>query len=500
MSSCYRSWTICLGVVAAAGPCRAADDGPDPNRGLYAIWAKPDALKLPFITGGQICLMWRDVQPGESRYDFSKLDAALERMHQLGKPTTVQINGNLHPDFLFEKVPHHPEALSVQVRDKQGTLQFWHPAYVKAYLDLLAAYGRHLCSCAYRDSVLGVRLNFNAIGTEHLHLRKPERDPSQWIVPDGVTPGPPWSLEITEQYKRRVVAAFIEHFTPQVRVFVRNNVVLDSPVDPQLLDHFEHGRLGLFHTSSEVEPRSASTEKRYQAFLTYGRPGKTTVYAECWADAWGRHGGKTDARWCSPPQWNYWRLLVDLNCGVSFIGVYGSDLAHAEDAEFRAAFEFADKYVGYHAAPSFAPGAWVAMREGKFLKGDYTFLMKRLEGDPTTPLSNAGPDDQRYGAWARLIPAAGRARFALDPGFARSLDGKPATVRVIYLDDRAGSFSVRAAGRTVTVNPEGTGRWQVSETPVDGSALESDASGAHVTILPDAPLALHMVEVRRGED
>ncbi len=488
--------TVFIGsVTPAATPNERA---PDPNRGLYAIWAKPAQQVLPFLKGGQICLQWKEVQPGPDRYDFSKLDDKLRELHAAGRPATVQINGNRRPDFLFEQVPYHPERLSVQVSDKQGTLMFWHPAHVKAYLGLLEAYGRHLRESPYQDAVLGVRLNFNSIGTEHLHVDKAHRSLDQWVTPPGMERGTQWNRPAMEDYKRLVVAAFVRHFTPDVRVFVRNNVVLDASLDPTLLEQFETGRLCLFHTSSEVEPRPAG-ERRYQAFIDYARTGKTLAYAECWADAWGRHGGKTDSRWCSPCQWNYWRLLVDLHCGVSFIGVYGSDLAHADEPEFEAAFQFAARYAGYHASPSVAPGAWVALREGEYLKGDYTFLMTRLPGDPSEPMSNAGPEDQRYGAWARAIPAAGRVRFRLDDRFAASLADTEVTVRVVYLDDRDGEFLLEIAGKLETVTMKKSNRWQTAEFVVPGSGLRKPNSETDLVITTNQTLTLHMIEVVRGK-
>lgn len=467
---------------------------PDPNRGLYAIWAKPEQQKLPLVKGGQICRQWKEVQPEADRYDFAPLDAALAEMHKAGRPTTVQINGNLRPDFLFQRVPHHPEKLSVQVRDKQGTLMFWHPNHVKAYLGLLEAYGRRLRESPYRSIVVGVRLNFNAIGTEHMFVEPAYRDLDQWITPPGVEPGTAWTREAADEYRQAVIAAFIKNFTPEVTVFVRNNVAIDWA----LAEHFQAGRLGLFHTSSEVEPRSRGTEKQYLAFLQYARPGKTLAYAESWADAWGRHGGKTDPRWCSPCQWNYWRLLVDLHCGVSFIGVYGSDLRHAAEPEFEAAFQFARRYAGYHASPSVAPGAWVALREGNFLKGDYTFLMERLDGDASRPVEKAGPEDQRYGAWARVIPAGGRARFRLDDRFAASLDSD-ATVRVVYLDEGRGEFRVNAAGVQLAVPMKDSGRWQVAETVIPSGSFRRRDQEADVTVTTPGDLTLHMIEVVRGK-
>ncbi len=198
-----RYSTLLLTLLAASSGSVASGDtpnerAPDPNRGLYAIWAKPQQQNLPFLKGGQICLQWKEVQPGPDRYDFSKLDAALVELHAARRPATVQINGNRRPAFLFQQVPYHPEKLSVQVGDKQGTLMFWHPAHMQAYLGLIEAYGRHLRHSPYKDAVLGVRLNFNSIGTEHLHVEAANRDLEQGIIPPGVLPGTEGSRQALE--------------------------------------------------------------------------------------------------------------------------------------------------------------------------------------------------------------------------------------------------------------------------------------------------------------
>jgi hypothetical protein len=139
---------------------------PDPNRGLYAIWANnPELAELPFIQGGQVISQWKAVEPAEGRYDFTAIDQQFEALHKRGSVATIQINGNEHPAFLFKKVTYTAKKLSVQVRDEQGTLAYWHPAYIKAYLAMLHAYAVHLKQARYRAAVLGVRLNFNALGT-----------------------------------------------------------------------------------------------------------------------------------------------------------------------------------------------------------------------------------------------------------------------------------------------------------------------------------------------
>jgi hypothetical protein len=233
-------------------------------------------------------------------------------------------------------------------------------------------------------------------------------------------------------------------------------------------------------------------------FLEYCRSGKTVCYAESMADATGKHGPARDRRWCSAEQYNYWRLLSDLNLGVSMIGVYGADLANAGNPEYRAAFEFAARYAGFHASPSVSPGAWVALREGNLqLKGDYTFLMRRLPGAEMKPEQKIGPDGQRFGAWARTLPKGAQVKFALDGAFARSLAGRKAILRVIYFDQGNGTFRARASGRTFEVKLGNSGRWQTAEFEIDSAAFTADGDGAHVVIDGGTDLTLHMIEVAR---
>ncbi|MFZ5833140.1 MAG: beta-galactosidase [Planctomycetota bacterium] len=471
----------------------AAEPEPHPLRGLYSIWAKPEQQSLPFLRGGQLMLQWADVQPAADKYDFSTLDKALAMAAANDRPITVQINGNQHPEFLFRQVPYVSEKLSVQVRDQRGTLQYWHPTYREAYLKFLAAYGQHVKNSPHTKGLLGVRLNFNAVGTEHMTVPKQYIDPASWTQPPGVSPGPKWTREVANEYKEAVIDAFVANLTPEVLVFVRNNAVEELERNPKWQAMLDEGRLGLFHTSSEIEPHSVGTERQYLAFLKYCRPGKTLAYAESWADAWGRHGGGPDPRWCHPAQYNYWRLLVDLNCGVSFIAVYGNDLKHSNEPEFRAAFDFARKYAGYHASPSAAPGAWIALREGDYLKGDYTFLMDRLPGDESKAVKLAGPEDQRYGAWARVVPAGGRMRLKLNETLAARLANEPAVLRVVYLDADRGKLDLQVGKQKFGLTLSGTGRWQLAELPIPPDAAGAEA--AMIELRPETDLTLHMIEV-----
>jgi hypothetical protein len=515
----------------------AAAQQRDPRSGLYAIWYSRSAdmfLNQPYIVGGQIVLQWADVEPEPGVYDFTAIDPQLADFARRGQYTTLQINGNLKPAWLFQRVPYVEERLSVQVSNRQGTLMYWHPAHRDAYLAMLRALADHLGRTADRRALLGIRMNLNALGTEHHHVPAPFAVPEKWVVPDGVdrTALTAWSRPVDDAYVQAVVDTYLTSFPDGIRIFVRNN--LGDEILAAYEQQFAAGRLSWFHTSSEVEPRATFAEKKYQRFYEYCRSGKTTAYAEPWASAWGHHGGQTDDRWCSPPQWNYWRLLFDLHCGVSHIALYSADMRvaiegqyHAQgvdlddpggayQAEFDAAFRFAAKYAGFHASPATSPGAWVAFRENDVVRaangmpeerrklsiftGDYNFLMQRLPDDASEGLGvvNIGPDEQRYGAWARRLPAGARMRLTLDAEFAASLAATGAVIRTVCLDDSHGSFEVKINDRVTRTDLTGTGRWREFPWPVPARDWSSSKPVPIVIQAGKAPIYLHLIEVQRG--
>lgn len=510
-----------LGALTAAV---LAAQSRHPDAGLFVIWynSEKDAslfFRQPYLKGGQVVLQWAQVEPARGRYDFSPLDRELAAIRKLGWRATVQINGNLKPAWLFETVPSVPAKLSRQIRNSEGTLMYWHPNHRDAYVGLIEALGRHLRASPHRAAILGLRMNFNAFGTEHLMVPEEYASVERWRIPPAVT-AEPFSAAARLDYERAVVEAHLRAFGGVVRVFVRNNIPRE--LEETCRNRFDNGELSWFHTSSEAEPRSGATERQYQRFHQDCRSGRTTCYAEPWASAWGDHGVRDD-RWCSPPQWFYWRALFDLHNGVSHIALYASDLRVAIDGtyrgeafpayrdEFRAAVDFAAKYAGYHALPESSPGAWVAFRENHVVRAannipeerrklalftsDYTFLMERLPGDRSRGLDvvNAGPEEQRYGAWARILPPGQTIRLRLDSRFAESLRGRPASIRAVYLDSPEADFFIRTGTTVRHVRPGGSGRWQTAEfSGIQPSRdIEVRAGGA--------PVTLHMIEVLRGE-
>ncbi|MDO8540036.1 MAG: beta-galactosidase [Opitutaceae bacterium] len=525
--------TLLFAVISstAAAAERTVDRLQREARGFYLLWGegRPGAdeiMRLPFIRGGQIVVQWGDVETGPGKYDFSAVDSALARFAASGRWTTIQINGNIKPAWLFTQVPYVREQFDEQVRNREGTLMFWHPRFREAHLAMLAAFARHLRSSPHQSRLLGLRLNFNPVGTEHFNFPEQYRTPDKWTVPPGVDRATvaAFTPELQKTYEGEVVTTYERLFSDWTTVFVRNNI--GDELRARYAAHFKNGRLAFFHTSSEAEPRAAGIERQYGAFHDFCRSGLTVGYAEPWASAWGEHGGILDSRWCSPPQWNYWTLLFNLHCGVSFIGEYYTNLYFAttgrhgrtavppdsaEPREFMAAYAWGAEYIGLHNRPAESPGAWVAFRDNKAAKavnpkvpaprrqlnrfaGDYNWLAERVGDDRSEGVGPIGPDEQRYGAFARRYPAGASARVRLDPKFVASLAGD-ATVRIIALN---GAPAEARIGARAFQLPASDARWRTTEFRVPAASLRENA-GFNLEVRAGAqPLTLHMVEVRRG--
>jgi hypothetical protein len=305
--------------------------------------------------------------------------------------------------------------------------------------------------------------------------------------------------------------------------------------------YLENGTFGIFETGSSFTPFATKTENEQEWIYRYCKNGKTVGYAESIGDSWGVRGVKDELRF-TPPQVFYWRMLCDLHKGVSYIACYGNDLNVAvtgiytarsrtgdgknvqisyDDSksgfnyrqEFCESLALADKYAGYHARPEQAPGAWVAFRESNLMAdarnsretikapcftGDYTYLMERLP-DQSVGVTNIGPENIRYGAYARRLPPNAAMHLKADERFLKSLANGACRLRVIYFDDApGGSFSVTACGQTWQTPLRGDKTWQTAEFAVTAPTFTPLADGAQIVIQnAAAPVCLHMLAVER---
>ncbi|GEM_PF-706920 len=500
----------------------------DPRSGIYAVWYsdKPEVLNLPYVKGGQVMELWADLDKGNGQYDFSAIDQKLEELANRGFSTTIQVNGGKKPKWLFEKVPYFPlrdgKGFVYQVQDKQGTLMYWHPTFVQAYLDFIKAFAAHIKQSPHRDLILGVRMNFNAVGTEAMVCPEYARTQQGWIVPDGIDPGPfPWKPEYNTQYEEKVVEAWFREFDGVTKVFCRGTI--DLQLKQKYKEQFDSGKAGWFWTGMMQKPQGFKGGGPFHSFFLDCRSGKTLGYGEPFGDAWGYHGGRGGGRGMAPSAANYWLMLLDLHEGLSFLACYASDLQVALNGkgptakegdvsrlkdEFRKAFKFGAKYAGYHASPKESPGAWIALRQIEktddrhkifdVMSNDATFLMKRL-ADKSVPVEKIGSPDSRFSAYARKLPKGEVMHLALDPLFAQSLASKKAGLNVVYFDGNNGSINVQTSGHTFSIDLKNSGNWQTASFEIPSASFDDDKDSIDITLTAgeDADIVLHMIEITR---
>lgn len=484
----------------------------------------PEYVRIFQLKESRATVQWAHIEPERGVYDFSVMEAALADIQEMGRFAIIKLNANDKPDWLFEVVPYIDRKLSSAIDDPQGTLMYWHPTFVDAYEKLLIAFGEYLENTPYRGIITGIRMNLNALGVEQTKVGSDSQALSKWIIPEGVDPGTltEYTDDVPDAYKDTVVGFHIEHILPHAFVWIRTNTP-DSTID-KYRNYFEEGKLGFFHTGAAMEQNQVyfNDVHRYARFIEFCRTGKTMGFTE--VDGYpiytGKYGNDPDKIF-KMTQFNYWRLLSEMHCGVSMAGTHlhmfrgqledgGPTISFFDVPEMDAGWRFADRYLGLHASPRQAPGAWVALRDdhGDQYAGDYTYLMEREGNNPTPPLQDAfpgvddgtvgyrkvGSEDVRFGAWARGLPSGKRMRFHLDPRvFA---DGEKAIARVVYFDQGQGAWQLTQGDRIeMSVTGQGSGTWREIEVPirVDGNAFDIVNTGPSEVIF-------HMLEIMRDAD
>jgi hypothetical protein len=305
--------------------------------------------------------------------------------------------------------------------------------------------------------------------------------------------------EILHSYWDTVTQAFIKSFCPDIRLFLRYEPLLSrSHPDQSLLKQVEDGIFGIFTTNSEPWHR----DDRYELFRQYCLRAKAIGYSEAFSDAEGNHGGEQNKFAIWPSAWNYWRLLGDLDCGFSYLAIYGADLACDKDPEFHEAFEFAAKYAGNQVNPAKAPGAWVAFRAGDDSMPNLSFLMNE-KGHLGSLEKNVGSTNQRFGAWARKIQKGEMLRLQLNADFAKSVEGTPVRIRVVYLNQNNDSFIIRwncggkINSQQILCQESDRGQWK--ETVIDVSSAEfgRTSEGGDISVSTESSSTLHIIEIER---
>lgn len=473
--------------------------------GCYLIWGKRDLVRTcDFLKGGQIMVQWRDIAPARGKFNWSKLDEGLRFFAKIGRPTTVQVNANTKPDWLWNYV--------AKCGNNRGTIpQYWDPRYMTIQKELIAAFANHLKASPHKHIVLCVRASPNAIGTEHMWVPVANRSPSDtWIYPpDGHRSPTPWKRDDRKTYYYAVMRIYMDALMPEIHVALRANLFTSLYPDGGAQHLIDEGGW-IFGTGSDIDPHGQNYKSYEDVDLfsvQMARSGKTKAYWENWGTVDSHPNGIS---------WNYWRCLMELHKGVSYVAIKGWAVrASQKNPEYIAAFEFVNRYAGFHTAPAESPGAWCALRGGKERpRGNYWWFLEQIDPDGTCVAVESdhgqkmiGLDEQRFGRFARRTDVASGKReffFRLDSKFRASLRGQACRLRVWYLDDGQGAWQVRwGSGPTGqrTVRKSGSSRWKECLVDLPGSAfhgmLERKSDLTLVTT-GENDTTFHMVEIERA--
>jgi hypothetical protein len=473
-----------------------------PNKGIAMIWYGAQNnldSRDSIVTVGQIFFMWRSFESTKDNYDFKNLDEQLRAIHNKGMKTTIQVNGNKHPDYIFQIVPYL-DGVALPTQDNHtseigyGPPMYWHPTYKERYKKLIDTLAYHIKNSPYKDAVLGIRQSYNAVGTEHHYIPPEYREKAAWTFEAGVSEEGdfPWTNAISDAYKRWTIDMYIDAFNPpgDINVFVRASAIGEEVASAEQIQMVDNGDLWIFHTSSEPQPRSGKVDQ-YQVFVDYAKTGKTYAFMESWGPARPEPGDNSWIKTDKPitkEQCNYWTLLVDLHCGATWPAMRPEDI---DEPAFREQFEFAAKYAGYAAAPRETPGAWIAFREGDNMPGDYTFFMTRTADDNSRPLYNV--DDKPEGLWARQVAAGEYMELKLDSAFANSLNNnRNVKVSITYKDAGTGGFEAEVFGKKFSHALTGTDQWLTCTK----NFVVDKLTDMRITAVNNA-LILHRIEVER---
>lgn len=448
----------------------------------------------------QIDLQWADIEPEEGVYNWTLPETLALSINASGRMAVYKINANVKPDWLYEKVPYANITWNPEQMDGK-TAMYWHPAYVAALERRIAAQAEWLATSPHGHLYSYVRQTWAAIGEEGLGIPTGKgasvaalRDGKNWIVPSGCAPksacDPPPSYDAGSNssftsptdvaYLAAIGDAWLAGFnrtaTPEWHgvLLLRANGYDTRWVNISA-EMMASGGFGWFHTGAGMTATQCFNQTfRYAPFRRdcLHEHGVVCFAESCGMSNFAGPGPKKTAALkaanFSRIQGAYWELLSDMASGIHVSGVHSSTFLNPFMAQrnFAEMYAWCDAYIGLHASPWFAPGAWIAFRPDMYegmtpatAIGDYSFLMQRLNatqgGDTSVGQVKCGTSWEEgnastpWGAWCRSLPAGGSISLALDPvlaqTFVRGATNGTATVRLVYSDDSAAAAAVALA-------------------------------------------------------
>ena len=487
--------------------------------GVYYIWGNnTDVFNMTdYVRAGQVVMNWDAIQTSRSTFSWTGVDNRIRNYTDRGMPVVLQINSSNKPTWIY--------SVSGGAIHKCGTYEddrfswdiphFWGPSkalYLTLMQEMLQGIANHIATSPFRDKILGIRAAPNLIGTEQYDLDPPASRGTVDITNPSCDYETSWNINVSKQVYEDVMRLYNPIFLPAgIRPILRSLLFASLNTSAALRTEL----LGMdkgwtFGTNGTPDSSLTAVDTFFTDMCVSGR---TRGYYEAFRE---------NTFYDHPLSWAYWRQLLELGRGISYIATYSEDLKGAlpgapDQAEYRATFDFSNKYAGTQHLPASAPGAFIAFRP-KIHTGDtyanYDSLISLRNADGTAGgddstvglTSNAGaniigPTTQRFGRYARRTDiASSKTTFylRLDANFRASLSGNVA-VKVTYLNSGTANWRLVWSGSSQTITKTNTGRWVTTTVTVPASGLTGGLAAScdlHL-VATGGDTTFHMVEVER---
>lgn len=489
-----------------------------PN-GVYYIWGNnTDVFNMKsYVKAGQVVMNWDDIETSRGSFVWTDVDAKIRNYTDQGMPVVIQINSSSKPSWMYSVAGGAIHKCGVYETDRYSwdIPHFWganKTLYLTLMREMLQGIADHMASSSYGELVLGIRAAPNMIGTEQYDLEPNPSAGKVTITNPSCDYRTSWNMNVSKDVYESIMRLYNPVFLPSgIRPILRSVLFATINTDESLrTELLGMDKAYVFGTNGTPDAALSAVDK---FFHDYCVSGKTRGFYEALRE---------NTIYNHPLSWAYWRQLLELGRGMSFIATYSDDLIGAlpgkpNQAEYRAAFDFSNKYAGTQHLPTEAPGAFIAFRpkynpNDTYANYDSFISIRNADGslggdDSTIGISSndganiIGPTDQRYGRYARRTDvASGKNTFylRLDTAFRESLHGN-VNINVTYLNSGTSTWKLLWTGGSDTTVKTNTNRWVTKTISVPATGLTGTlaASCDLLLVASGGDTTFHMVEVER---
>lgn len=487
--------------------------------GIYYIWGNNrDVFDMTdYVKAGQVVIEWDELQASRGNFNWVDVDDRITNYTNRGMPVVIQINSSNKPNWIY--------GVSSGVLHKCGTYNtsrfswdiphYWGSGkalFMTLMEELLDGIADHMSHAPYKNKILGIRAAPNLIGTEQYDIHPNPSFGTVNMTHPSCDYESSWTIATSKKVYEDVIKLYNPIFLPAGIKPILRSVLFASINTSESLrtELLGMDKAYVFGTNGTPDASLAAVDK---FFHDYCVSGVTRGFYEALRE---------NTIYDHPLSWAYWRQLLELGRGISYVATYAADLQGAlpgkpYQSEYRAAFDFTNKYAGTQHLPAQAPGAFIAFRP-KYHSGDqysnYDSLITLRNADGSLGGDNStvgigsddganiiGPTNQRFGRFARRTDvSSGKNTFylRLSSAFVSSLSGS-VNVAVTYLNTGTSSWQLKWTGGLRTFTKNNGGRWTTQTVSVPVSGLKGDLSaGSHLHLVAvGGDTTFHMVEVER---